>query len=163
MREAGLVDIIFFQKAFPSPNNGAIHNVAEIIKAVMSSAAEAETGGLYINARKAVEIRNILEEMGHKQPPTPGGHRQQSRTAQAYESDGHAFSLATRPGKPKTIPILLETRHNKQGDYFTKHHPVSHHRNMRPEILTPYKVLMALRKLQGMSGGRATNTTARVY
>eukprot|EP00956_Cyclotella_meneghiniana_P017172 scaffold27726_cov30-Cyclotella_meneghiniana.AAC.1 len=53
------------------PNNGAIHNIAEIIKAVMSSAAEAETRGLYINARKAVEERNILEEMGHKQPPTP--------------------------------------------------------------------------------------------
>ena len=55
---------------FP-PNNGAIHNVAEIIKGVMSSAAEAELGAMYINARKAVEIRTILEEMGHKQPATP--------------------------------------------------------------------------------------------
>ena len=33
----------------------------------MSTAAEAETGGLYINARKAAKERNILEEMGHKQ------------------------------------------------------------------------------------------------
>ena len=55
---------------FP-PNNGAIHNVAEIIKGVMSSAAEAELGAMYINACKAVEIRTILEEMGHKQPATP--------------------------------------------------------------------------------------------
>ena len=30
----------------PPPNNGAIHNVAEIIKAVMSSAAEMEMGDL---------------------------------------------------------------------------------------------------------------------
>jgi hypothetical protein len=52
-------------------NNGAIHNEASIIKQVMSSAAEAEIGALYINARKGVEERNILEEMGHKQPPTP--------------------------------------------------------------------------------------------
>ena len=36
---------------FP-PNNGAIHNVAEIIKGVMSSAAEAELGAMYINACK---------------------------------------------------------------------------------------------------------------
>ena len=36
----------------------------------MSSAAEAELGAMYINARKAVEIRIILEEMGHKQPAT---------------------------------------------------------------------------------------------
>ena len=34
------------------PNNGSIHNVAQIIKAVMSSAAEAELGALFINARK---------------------------------------------------------------------------------------------------------------
>ena len=51
------------------PNNDAIHNVAEIIKQVMSSAAEAEFGALYINACKAVEIRNILEKRGHPQPP----------------------------------------------------------------------------------------------
>ena len=53
------------------PNNGTIHNVAEIIKGIMSSAAEAELGAMYINARKAVEERIILEEMGHKQPATP--------------------------------------------------------------------------------------------
>jgi len=53
------------------PNNGAIHIIAEIIKGVMSSAAEAELGAMYINARKAVEERIILKEMGHKQPATP--------------------------------------------------------------------------------------------
>ena len=37
----------------------------------MSSAAEAELGALYINARQTIHIRNILNEMGHKQPPTP--------------------------------------------------------------------------------------------
>jgi hypothetical protein len=37
----------------------------------MSSTAEAEIGGLYINAQKGVEEHNILEEMGHLQPPTP--------------------------------------------------------------------------------------------
>jgi hypothetical protein len=40
---------------FP-PNNGAILTVATIIKAVMSSAAEAELGALYINAKEAVYI-----------------------------------------------------------------------------------------------------------
>ena len=43
---------------FP-PNNGAIHNVAEIINGVMSLAAEAELGAMYINARKAVEEQII--------------------------------------------------------------------------------------------------------
>ncbi len=52
---------------FP-PNNDAINNVAE---GVMSWAAKAELGAMYINARKAVEEHIILDTMGHKQPATP--------------------------------------------------------------------------------------------
>jgi hypothetical protein len=36
---------------FP-PNNGAIFTTATIIKAVMASAAEAELGALYLNAKE---------------------------------------------------------------------------------------------------------------
>ena len=53
------------------PNNGAVLNIAHVIKHVMASATEAELAALYIMAREAVYMRNILEEMGHKQPPTP--------------------------------------------------------------------------------------------
>ena len=52
-------------------NNGAVLNIAHIIKHVMKSAPEAELSALYIMAREAVYIRIILEEMGHKQPPNP--------------------------------------------------------------------------------------------
>eukprot|EP00956_Cyclotella_meneghiniana_P028602 scaffold67110_cov48-Cyclotella_meneghiniana.AAC.3 len=46
----------FLSEDVPSPpNNGAIHNEASIIKAVMSSAAKAEMEALYTNARKGVE------------------------------------------------------------------------------------------------------------
>ena len=37
----------------------------------MSSAAEAELGALFINAKEAVYLRQILTEMGHPQPKTP--------------------------------------------------------------------------------------------
>jgi hypothetical protein len=53
------------------PNNGAILNIAHIIKNVMFSATEAELAGMYIMAREAIYIRIILEELGHIQPPTP--------------------------------------------------------------------------------------------
>jgi hypothetical protein len=53
------------------PDNGAVLNISKILKAVMSSAAEAELGALYINAREAIPMRQLLEEMGHKQPVTP--------------------------------------------------------------------------------------------
>ena len=52
-------------------NNGAVLNIAHIIKHVMSSATEAELAALYIMAQEAVYIIIILEEMGHKQSPTP--------------------------------------------------------------------------------------------
>ena len=40
---------------FP-PNNGAVLNIAQIIKAVMSSAAEAELGAMFINDREAIPV-----------------------------------------------------------------------------------------------------------
>ena len=45
--------------------------MAQIIKNVMSSAAEAEIGALFINSRQAGTAQTTLEEMGHIQPPTP--------------------------------------------------------------------------------------------
>ncbi len=39
------------------PNNGAIHMNSTIIKAVMSSAAKAELGALYLNAKESVYLR----------------------------------------------------------------------------------------------------------
>jgi len=52
-------------------NNGALLNIAQIIKHVMTSATEAELAALYIMAREMVYIRIVLTEMGHKQPSTP--------------------------------------------------------------------------------------------
>ena len=51
-------------------NNDAVHNTSSVIKAVMSSAADAELGALYINTREAVPMRLLLQEMGHPQPKT---------------------------------------------------------------------------------------------
>jgi hypothetical protein len=53
------------------PNNCAVLNIAHITENIMSLATKAELAGLYIMARKAVYIRLILKELGHKQPPTP--------------------------------------------------------------------------------------------
>ncbi len=52
-------------------NNGAILNISQIIRAVMSSAMEAELGALFINAKTAHSMRHTLEELGHPQPLTP--------------------------------------------------------------------------------------------
>ena len=45
--------------------NGAVHTIASIIKHVVASAAEAEYGALFENAKAAVPNRTELAEMGH--------------------------------------------------------------------------------------------------
>ncbi|KAL7483042.1 hypothetical protein ACHAW6_008693 [Cyclotella cf. meneghiniana] len=138
---------------FP-PNNGAVLNVAEIIKAVMSSAAEAELGALFINAKKGVEIRNILEEMGHKQPRTPiqtdnstaegiVNARVQPKRTKAMDMRFHW--LRDRAINQKQFRFFWRPGATNLADYWTKHHPPSHHRQMRPEILSAFRTVTDLR------------------
>jgi hypothetical protein len=51
--------------------NGSILAFTQIMKAVMSSASEAEIGALFENCKRATILRTTLEEMGHPQPATP--------------------------------------------------------------------------------------------
>ena len=53
------------------PLNGAILVECKTLRHVVASAAEAETGGLFHNAQRGIEIRVALEEMGHPQGKTP--------------------------------------------------------------------------------------------
>ncbi len=53
------------------PDPDAILNISKILKAIMSSAAKAELGALYINAQEAIPMQPLLEEMGHKHCPHP--------------------------------------------------------------------------------------------
>jgi hypothetical protein len=49
--------------------NGAILIVSKVLKQVMSSAAEAEIGAVFLNAKEVAVLRTTLEELGHTQPP----------------------------------------------------------------------------------------------
>jgi hypothetical protein len=54
----------------PIKLNGAIHVLCTILKFVAASAAEAELGVLFHNAKEAKKVLWLtLEELGHKQPP----------------------------------------------------------------------------------------------
>jgi hypothetical protein len=54
----------------PTPN-GPIHTECRTLRSVVSSAAEAECGGLYHNSQNAVPIQDTLITIGHPQPPIP--------------------------------------------------------------------------------------------
>jgi hypothetical protein len=51
--------------------NGAILIISTVLKHVMSSAAEAEIGAVFLNAKEGTVLHTTLEELGHPQPPTP--------------------------------------------------------------------------------------------
>jgi hypothetical protein len=121
----------------------------------MSSVAKAEIGVLYINAQKGVEERSILEEMGHMQPPTPiqtdnstadstvNLHVQQKRTK---AMDMHFHWLHDRGVNQKQFKFYWHPGTLMRADYWTKHHSPAYHRHMQNEILTPYDVVLNLRK-----------------
>ena len=63
---------IFLSKDDPIPRwNGPILTVTQIIKFVLTSAAEAELGALFITAQKMVPLQQTLIEMGWPQNPSP--------------------------------------------------------------------------------------------
>ena len=52
------------------PSNHPVLVECHCLRHVVSSAAEAETAGLFYNAQHAISIRRILQAMGHPQSPT---------------------------------------------------------------------------------------------
>jgi hypothetical protein len=134
--------------------NGALDVLCQTIKNVVSSAAEAETGGIYIGGKHACPIRTALQELGHPQPRTGSPFETDNNTAQGilnskmrrklsksfdmrywWMKDRIAqgqFNLRWAPGKLNLA------------DYFTKHHPPWHHRKMR------YTYLQKLFSLQSI-------------
>eukprot|EP00804_Cyclotella_cryptica_P004701 CCRYP_019131-RA/>CCRYP_019131-RA protein AED:0.04 eAED:0.04 QI:0/-1/0/1/-1/1/1/0/217 len=141
----------FLSEDDPSPrNNGAILTLAQIIKPVMSSAAEAELGALYINARETIPQRHLLNELGHPQPPTP-----------IQIDNSTALGVVTNIIQPKCTKAMdmrfhwLHCRENQKqfrtywcagttnlADYVTKHHPAIDHQAVRHIYLsTPTKLL----------------------
>jgi hypothetical protein len=125
-------------------NNGAVLNISQIIKTVMSSAVEAKLGALFINAKTAVSMQCTLKELCHPQPQIP-----------IQTDNSRAHVLLTNKILPKALKAMdmrfhwLRCRSAQDqyrfywrpgtqniADYWTKHHPASHHKSFRPQILT---------------------------
>ncbi len=125
-------------------NNGGVLNILQIIRAVKSSAAEAELGTLFINAKTAVSMCRLLEELGQPKAQIP---------IQTDNSTSHA--LLTNTFLPKALKTMdmqfhwLQCRGTQNqcryywrpgaqnlADYWMKNHPASHHKSFQPLILT---------------------------
>ena len=125
--------------------NGAILTVYQITKAVMSSAAEAELGSLFINFKESIPARHTLEIMGHIQSPTP--IKNDNTTALGVVKKNIASkrlkSMDIKFHWPRCRIAQKQFRNYWQpgptnlGDYVTKHHTLIHHRAVCGTCLTP--------------------------
>jgi hypothetical protein len=133
------------------PNNGAILTTAQIIKAVMSLAAEAKVGALYINCREAVPAHQTLEFMGHPQPLT--SMQTDNTTALGVVNNNVLKKLKLMDMKYHWLRNRFhgQFQHHwapgkeNNGSYVTKHHASIHHQATCPTFLTPFTVVQTLR------------------
>ena len=128
----------------PKPKlNGGIHILSSILGNVMASATEAEVGALFHNAQDACMIRNTLEFLGHQQPATPiqtdnacaeGIANDTVKQKRSKAIDMRFYWIRDRVKQGQFVVYWRKGADNL-ADYFTKHHPTSHHRRMRPLYL----------------------------
>ena len=126
-------------------NNGAVLNIANIIKHFMSSAAKAEICALFITSRQAIPARRLLEEMSHKQPPTPIqtdnttalGFVARNLNPKATKSTSMRYWRIQDRSDQKQFRYYWSSGKGNRGEYWTKYFCAAHHREQRPAILTP--------------------------
>ena len=135
-------------------NNSAVLTVAQIIKRVMTSAAEAELGALFLNTREAIYLRRVLEEMGHPQPRTP--IQTDNSTADGIingkvlprrlkSMDKDLYWLRDQEAQANTR-IFWQPGPSNNADYHTKNHTGKHHEVTRPVFLTPWEKVLKFRE-----------------
>jgi hypothetical protein len=131
-------------KPTPTPNGPPIHTfLCKTIKNVMSSAAESETGGVYLNGKETIPICTTASELGHPQPPTPiktdntTAHGIVTKTLRPKLSKAFdmRFHWMKDRIKQKQFHLYWEKGALNMADYFTKHHPPRHHKLMRNKYL----------------------------
>ena len=111
--------------------------VAAILKHVMDSAAEEELGGLLINTKEGEVLRTSLEEMGHPQGPAPiqtdnstaSGIINETVKQRRPKSIDMRFYWVRDRCKQKNFLIYWAPGKYNMGDYHTKFHSPSHHKN----------------------------------
>ena len=120
-------------------HNGPIHILCSQIGPVVASASEAETGAAFMAAQDGCPIRQTLIELGHPQPPTPlktdneVAHGILTDTVKQRRSkaiDMRFYWLQDRI-KQNQYNLYWAPGSTNLGDYFTKHHSPTHHRQVR--------------------------------
>jgi hypothetical protein len=119
--------------------NGAVLSIAQIIKFVMASAAEAELAALFITAREMIPHRQTLINMGWPQPKSPiqtdnstasGVVNNTNVPCRSKMMDMRFWWLRCRASQDQ-FPYYWDAGSKNWADYNTKHHPDTYHESHR--------------------------------
>ena len=139
------------------PINGAIWVECRTLPIVASSAAEAETGALFLNAQRIIPIRIMLEEIGHPQPgPTP--LKTDNSTAVGFcnktikQKQSKAWDMRYHWLREKELHKLIKVYWDQGlrnlADYFTKHFAIKYHKEIRSKyILSGHVIQQSLNSM----------------
>ena len=129
----------------------------------MTSAAEAGLGALFLNTKEGKILRNILEELGHAQPPIPincdnitaVGIANYTVKKQRYQSMEMRFFWTTDQVKPGYFDVQWHPGKENLADYFTKNFNGCHHKEVRPwytQLHNPPRFLPRAAKPSNLKG-----------
>ena len=161
-----LSDKIADNHSIPTPTpNGPILTECVTLRNVMSSAAEAEVGTVHHNGKVAVPIITALNEMGHLQGPIPLktdnltaegflNKKIRQKRSKSFEMRFHWMIDRIQQGQ---FWVYWDKGINNWADYFTKHHPPSHHKLMRPKYLHCEKNELLCLSAQSLVQGCVSN------
>ena len=112
---------------------------------VLSSASEAEYGGLFINAKEGVLIHTMLQELGHKQPKTGNPLKTDNSAAHSIVHNNKCqkisrcfdtgFHWIRDRAKQGHFNVYWKPVPNNIADCVTKHHLPTVHIKLRPTYL----------------------------
>ena len=118
----------FFFKTNINTLNALIHIECNILLHVVSSAAEAEIGGVFVNSHFCLPLRAILKALNHPQPPTPVktdnyialGYVHNNIKLRCSKSWDICRYLLQDKKMHKIICVFWRSGKDKKDDYFTK-------------------------------------------
>ena len=123
--------------------NDPILTECRSLRHVVASAAKAEIGGLFHNARTTIPIRQSLEVLDHPQPPTP--IKTVNSTTKAFvtknlrqkqsKSWNMRYHWLLDRINQKHFQVFWKIGKTNWADYFTKHHSIKQHKVMRPKYI----------------------------
>ena len=134
------------------PANGPLLTICRRLRNVVSSAAEAETGAAFLNSQAAIPILRTLAILGHPQPPdgtpfkmdnavTNGFIHSNIRQKRSKHWDMRYHWMRNKEAL-KLFRYYWAKGSDNNADYFTKHHPPSIHRKMRPQYILKNNILV---------------------